>query len=46
MEAITNVLLHLLRLVVLIGSIILAFGLPYSHLLLDIYGGSLLSSGK
>ncbi|XP_076804473.1 man(5)GlcNAc(2)-PP-dolichol translocation protein RFT1-like [Clavelina lepadiformis] len=43
--AISHVLFCLLRLVVLIGSTILAFGLPYSYLLLDLYGGTILSSG-
>nr|CAB3265543.1 protein RFT1 homolog [Phallusia mammillata] len=44
-KAVTHVLFCLLRLVVLIGSVILAFGLPYSKLLLDIYGGKILSAG-
>lgn len=35
----------LLKLVLVIGLIITVFGYAYSHLALDIYGGSLLSSG-
>ena len=35
----------LLKCVVLIGVIILVFGYAYSFLLLDLYAGSLLSSG-
>lgn len=42
---ISNALFDLLRLVVLIGGVILAFGFPYSTLLLDLYGGSILTSG-
>lgn len=44
-ELVTSVLQHLLKTVTLIGFIILVFGQPYSYLALDLYGGSLLSSG-
>ncbi|XP_072238352.1 man(5)GlcNAc(2)-PP-dolichol translocation protein RFT1 [Leuresthes tenuis] len=40
-----DVLECLLKLVLVIGLIITVFGYAYSHLALDIYGGSLLSSG-
>lgn len=40
-----EVLECLLKLVLVIGLIITVFGYTYSHLALDIYGGSLLSSG-
>ncbi|XP_042354466.1 protein RFT1 homolog [Plectropomus leopardus] len=40
-----EVLECLLKLVLVIGLIISVFGYAYSHLALDIYGGSLLSSG-
>ena len=40
-----EVLQCLLKLVLVIGLIITVFGYAYSHLALDIYGGSLLSSG-
>ncbi|KAI5628398.1 protein RFT1-like, partial [Silurus asotus] len=40
-----NVLESLLKLVLLIGLIITAFGYSYSYLALDMYGGELLSSG-
>uniref|UniRef100_A0A3B4YZ46 Protein RFT1 homolog n=1 Tax=Stegastes partitus TaxID=144197 RepID=A0A3B4YZ46_9TELE len=40
-----EVLERLLKLVLVIGLIITVFGYAYSHLALDIYGGSLLSSG-
>ncbi|XP_075997152.1 man(5)GlcNAc(2)-PP-dolichol translocation protein RFT1 [Genypterus blacodes] len=40
-----EVLERLLKLVLVIGLIIAVFGYAYSHLALDIYGGSLLSSG-
>lgn len=40
-----EVLQGLLKLVLVIGLIITVFGYAYSHLALDIYGGSLLSSG-
>lgn len=40
-----EVLECLLKLVLVIGLIITVFGYAYSHLALDIYGGSLLSSG-
>uniref|UniRef100_A0A671W2F5 Protein RFT1 homolog n=1 Tax=Sparus aurata TaxID=8175 RepID=A0A671W2F5_SPAAU len=40
-----EVLECLLKLVLVIGLIITSFGYAYSHLALDIYGGSLLSSG-
>ncbi|XP_051933265.1 protein RFT1 homolog [Hippocampus zosterae] len=40
-----NVLQFLLKLVLVIGLIIAVFGYAYSELALDIYGGSLLSSG-
>nr|XP_026694892.1 protein RFT1 homolog [Ciona intestinalis] len=43
--AVTKVFSCLLRLVVIVGAVILSFGVPYSHLLLDLYGGSTLSSG-
>lgn len=41
-----EVLERLLKLVLVIGLIITVFGYAYSHLALDIYGGSLLSSGS
>uniref|UniRef100_A0AAR2LFV5 Protein RFT1 homolog n=1 Tax=Pygocentrus nattereri TaxID=42514 RepID=A0AAR2LFV5_PYGNA len=41
----SNVLECLLKLVLLIGLIITAFGYSYSYLALDMYGGGLLSSG-
>lgn len=44
-ELVTSVLQHLLKTVTLIGCIILVFGQPYAYLALDLYGGSLLSSG-
>lgn len=40
-----EVLECLLKLVLVIGLIIMVFGYAYSNLALDIYGGSLLSSG-
>lgn len=40
-----EVLECLLKLVLVIGLIIAVFGYAYSYLALDIYGGSLLSSG-
>lgn len=40
-----NVLELLLKLVLLIGLTITVFGFAYSQLALDIYGGSMLSSG-
>ncbi|XP_013864535.1 protein RFT1 homolog [Austrofundulus limnaeus] len=40
-----EVLERLLKLVLVIGLIITVFGYAYSHLALDIYGGTLLSSG-
>ena len=40
-----EVLESLLKLVLVIGLIITVFGYAYSELALDIYGGSLLSSG-
>lgn len=40
-----NVLELLLKLVLLIGLTIMVFGFAYSQLALDIYGGSMLSSG-
>lgn len=40
-----EVLQGLLKLVLVVGLIISVFGHAYSHLALDIYGGSLLSSG-
>lgn len=43
---VANVLECLLKLVLLIGLIITAFGYSYSHLALDMYGGELLSSGS
>lgn len=42
----SQVLECLLKIVVLIGLTILAFGYAYSFLLLDLYAGSLLSSGS
>ncbi|XP_053375538.1 protein RFT1 homolog isoform X2 [Mercenaria mercenaria] len=41
-----DVLGYLLKLVILIGIIILFFGIPYSYLALDLYGGTMLSSGS
>lgn len=41
-----HVLECLLKLVLLIGLIITAFGYSYSYLALDMYGGELLSSGS
>uniref|UniRef100_A0A3Q3FSW9 Protein RFT1 homolog n=1 Tax=Labrus bergylta TaxID=56723 RepID=A0A3Q3FSW9_9LABR len=40
-----EVLERLLKLVLVVGLIITVFGYAFSHLALDIYGGSLLSSG-
>ncbi|WAR02623.1 RFT1-like protein [Mya arenaria] len=40
-----DVLSCLLKLVVLTGAIILVFGMAYSYLALDLYGGGLLSTG-
>lgn len=40
-----EVLQGLLKLVLVVGLIITVFGYAYSHLALDVYGGSLLSSG-
>ena len=34
-----------LKLVILLGGIILVFGMAYSFLALDLYGGSILSTG-
>ena len=42
----SEVLESLLKVVTLIGVTILSFGFAYSYLLLDLYGGSLLSSGS
>ncbi|XP_070558753.1 man(5)GlcNAc(2)-PP-dolichol translocation protein RFT1-like isoform X2 [Ptychodera flava] len=42
----TKVLENLLKFVFLLGMTILVFGYPYAYLLLDLYGGSLLSSGS
>ncbi|KAJ8308955.1 hypothetical protein KUTeg_013829 [Tegillarca granosa] len=42
----SKLLQHLLKIVSLIGSIIIVFGFSYSYLALDIYGGSVLSSGS
>nr|CAG4647834.1 EOG090X04LH [Moina brachiata] len=44
-KQISDVLCKLLRALILIGSIIVTFGLSYSHLLLRIYGGSTLIDG-
>lgn len=44
-KQISDVLCKLLRALILIGSIIVTFGLSYSHLLLRIYGGSTLTDG-
>ena len=41
-----DVMSCLLKLVILIGAIILVFGIPYAYLALDLYGGSMLSSGS
>lgn len=41
-----DVLSCLLKFVILIGSVILVFGIPYSYLALDLYGGAVLSSGS
>lgn len=41
-----DVLGCLLKLVILIGVIILFFGIPYSYLALDLYGGTMLSAGS
>lgn len=40
-----EVLECLLKLVLVIGLVITVFGYSFSHLALDIYGGTLLSSG-
>ena len=45
-EMASNVLECLLKAVLLMGLIILVFGYAYSYLLLDLYGGTLLSSGS
>lgn len=45
-ELATGVLSCLLKLVILVGSIILVFGYAYSYLALDLYGGTILSSGS
>ena len=45
MQLATDVLQSLLKIVLLLGLTILVFGYAYSFLLLDLYGGSLLSSG-
>ncbi|TNN59741.1 Protein RFT1 [Liparis tanakae] len=42
---VAEVLECLLKLVLVVGLIISVFGYAYSHLALDVYGGSLLSSG-
>ncbi|XP_048747801.2 protein RFT1 homolog isoform X2 [Ostrea edulis] len=44
-DLVTSVLQHLLKTVTLIGCIIFVFGQSYAFLALDLYGGSLLSSG-
>ena len=41
-----GVLSCLLKLVILVGIIILVFGYSYSYLALDLYGGTILSSGS
>lgn len=41
-----TVLESLLKLVLLIGLTITVFGFAYSQLALDLYGGSMLSSGS
>ncbi|XP_060578586.1 protein RFT1 homolog [Ruditapes philippinarum] len=41
-----DVMSCLLKLVILIGAIILVFGIPYSYLALDLYGDTMLSSGS
>jgi len=46
MVEISNVLYSLLRLVVIIGILIISFGIPYSFLLLDLYGGGILTNGN
>jgi len=40
-----SVLESLLKLVILIGALMLTFGMAYSHLALHLYGGELLSTG-
>ena len=45
-EQVAGVLSRLLRTLSLLGSIILVFGLSYSHLLLHLYGGSTLTDGS
>lgn len=40
-----EVLQNLLKLVLVVGLVITVFGYAYSHLALDVYGGTLLSSG-
>ena len=45
-ELATGVLSCLLKLVILVGTIILVFGYAYSYLALDLYGGTILSSGS
>ena len=44
MKLATQVLSCVLKVVTLVGLIILVFGYAYSFLLLDLYGGTLLSS--
>uniref|UniRef100_T1J9Y2 Protein RFT1 homolog n=1 Tax=Strigamia maritima TaxID=126957 RepID=T1J9Y2_STRMM len=41
-----QVLHNLFKMMVLIGGIIMAFGFPFSHLLLQIYGGNTLTTGS
>ena len=41
-----KVLECLLKMVVLIGAVILVFGMGYSDLALDVYGGQILSAGS
>ena len=41
-----KVLECLLKMVVLIGAVILVFGMGYSYLALDVYGGQILSAGS
>ena len=42
---VAQVLESLLKLVMVVGLVITVFGYAYSHLALDLYGGSLLSAG-
>ena len=46
MQLATGYFHTLLKIVLVLGLTILVFGYAYSFLLLDIYGGSVLSSGR